>query len=145
MANDHVFDVAKPAKTLSNAEFLKKAQIKFFSIQMRNRRLEHVHTKLWKIFGLSFLEYESKNHHCGHLSVLGSDSIFRLTEPLPLHRFVPLVIMPKALGGQLHLHQSPTLWKANNPLQIARPNEQQGHLSLYGKSSCFVIFLFLSK
>ena len=41
---------------------------------MINRRLEEVHTKLWMTFGLSLLEYESKNHHDGHLSVLDSDS-----------------------------------------------------------------------
>ena len=130
MANGHVFDGAKPPKALSNAEILKNAQIKFFSIQMGNRRLEQVPTKLWGIFGLSFLECEPKNDHYGHLSVLGSNSFFRLTEPPPLYRFGPLGISFKALGGQQSLHQFSTPWKANSPLQTARPDEQQGHLSL---------------
>ena len=74
MANDLILDVAKPPKMLPNTGILKKAQIKFFSSQMINRRLEEVHTKLWMTFGLSLLEYEAKNHHDGHLSVLDSDS-----------------------------------------------------------------------
>jgi len=65
---------AKPPKALSNAEILKNAQIKFFSTQMGNRRLEQVPTKLWEIFGLSFLEGEPKNDHYEHLSVLDSNS-----------------------------------------------------------------------
>ena len=91
---------------------------------MGNRRLEQVHTKLWEIFGLSFLECEQKNDHYGHLSVLGSDSFFRLTEPPPPHRFGPLGISFKALGGQQSLHQFSMHWKANSPLQTARPDEQ---------------------
>ena len=74
MANGHVFDGAKPPKALSNAEILKNTQIKFFSTQMGNRRLEQVPTKLWEIFGLSFLEGEPKKDHYEHLSVLDSNS-----------------------------------------------------------------------
>ena len=74
MANGLILDGAKPPKTFYNTGILKKTQIEFFSSQMENRRLEQVYKKLWKTFGLSLLEYEVKNHHDGHLSVLDSDS-----------------------------------------------------------------------